>query len=112
MSLPAGLSASPAPCSKVPACTPASFQITSPALALTAIGSYGTIAGAPSLFAYALVPFPLGGPPCFFVTGLAGGFGYNRGFIVPSVDQIATFPFVAWASGPASARAPDQGRKS
>ena len=78
------------------------LQVTSPALSVTALGSYGTIAGSPSLFAYAIVPAVLGGPPCFFVTGLAGGFGYNRDFIVPPVDQIAAFPFVSWAGGAAA----------
>lgn len=80
------------------------LQVTTAPLCLTALGSYGTTAqGAPSLFAYVLVPTPIGGPPCFFVTGLAGGFGYNRDFIVPTVNKIAAFPLVAWSTSPGTA---------
>jgi hypothetical protein len=79
------------------------LQVATPALAITALGSFGTVDGEPSLFAYLMVPLPLGGPPFFFVTGLAGGFGYNRGFVLPPVDQVANFPFVSWATNPSQA---------
>ncbi len=45
---------------------------------LTAIGGYTTTGGQASLFVFASLRAPLGGPPFFFVTGVAGGFGYNR----------------------------------
>lgn len=67
------------------------------ALTLSAIGSYAHLDGHPSLFIYAVLDYPIGGPSFFFVTGLAAGFGYNRALIVPPVDQVARFPLVAEA---------------
>jgi len=64
------------------------------ALTLAAIGSYAYLNGQPSLFVYAVLKYPIGGPPFFFVTGLAAGFGYNRSLKVPPIDQIAQFPLV------------------
>lgn len=64
-------------------------------LTLTALGAYADLAGNPSLFIYAVLDYPLGGPTFFFVTGLAAGFGYNRALVVPPVDQVAQFPLVA-----------------
>lgn len=70
---------------------------------LGAIGSYAYLDDHPSLFVYAVLDFPLGGPAFFFVTGLSAGFGYNRSLIVPPIEQIARFPLVAEAiSGPPS----------
>ncbi|WP_310602512.1 DUF6603 domain-containing protein, partial [Anaerosporobacter sp.] len=43
-------------------------------LSITAIGSYQN----DSIFAFAILKAQIGGPPAFFVTGLALGFGYNR----------------------------------
>ena len=63
-------------------------------LSLSAIGSYTLLSGHPSLFIYAVLNFPLGGPPFFFVTGLAAGFGFNRALVMPDVDHVATFPLV------------------
>ena len=45
---------------------------------LSAIGGYTKIAGDSSLFIFASLVAPLGGPLYFFITGIAGGFGYNR----------------------------------
>lgn len=70
-------------------------------LSLSAIGSFFKYRGESSLFIYALLEYPLGGPPFFFVTGLAAGFGYNRRAIVPPVEQIHTYPLVTKAiAGP------------
>ncbi|MBD2289267.1 hypothetical protein H6F92_10870 [Microcystis wesenbergii FACHB-1317] len=69
-------------------------------LTLSAIGSYAYVDGHPSLFIYALLDYPIGGPSFFFVTGLAAGFGYNRALKVPTIDQVATFPLVAEAISP------------
>ncbi|MEM7309116.1 MAG: DUF6603 domain-containing protein [Planctomycetota bacterium] len=66
-------------------------------LTLSAIGSYASVEGHPSLFVYAVLDYPLGGPSFFFVTGLAAGFGYNRGLILPEVDEVESFPLVASA---------------
>ncbi|HRW09337.1 MAG TPA: hypothetical protein P5121_29755, partial [Caldilineaceae bacterium] len=72
------------------------------ALTLGALGSYTYFNGHPSFFVYALLDYPLGGPAFFFVTGLAAGFGFNRRLTMPTIDQVATFPLVQWASDPAS----------
>lgn len=66
---------------------------------LTALGSYGVFDdGDPSLFIFLLLNYPLGGPSIFYITGLAGGFGYNRTIILPAeVKDVKKFPFVAAA---------------
>ncbi|MEM7572194.1 MAG: DUF6603 domain-containing protein [Bacteroidota bacterium] len=68
-------------------------------LNLTAIGSYAKVDGHTSLFIYAILNYPLGGPPFFFVTGLAAGFGYNRAVRVPAISEVAQFPLVNEAVG-------------
>ena len=64
-------------------------------LKLSALGSYAELDGHPSLFVYAVLDYPIGGPSFFFVTGLAAGFGYNRLLVVPPIEQVAQFPLVA-----------------
>lgn len=71
--------------------------IRTPALGLAALGSYAELDGQRSLFLYAVLNYPIGGPAFFFVTGLAAGFGYNRALRMPAVDQVARFPLVAEA---------------
>ncbi|MCE2662436.1 MAG: hypothetical protein LW716_06530 [Microcystis sp. 53602_E8] len=68
------------------------FNVKAKTLNLSAIGSYAYFQGHPSLFIYAILDYPIGGPSFFFVTGLAAGFGYNRALKVPTIDQVATFP--------------------
>ena len=63
-------------------------------LSLSAIGSYALKDGHPSLFIYAVLDYPLGGPAFFFVTGLAAGFGYNRALTIPTIDQVEAFPLI------------------
>ena len=71
-------------------------------LGLAAIASYAQLSdGQPSLFVYAQLETPLGGPPAFFVTGLMAGFGVNRSLSLPPVDQVAGFPLVALGAPPA-----------
>lgn len=68
-----------------------------------AIGSYGTTStGDVSLFIFASMTTPLGGPPAFFVDGLSLGFGYNRKLVAPAMDKVAAFPLVAASSNPAA----------
>ena len=69
---------------------------------LGALGSYGTINGHTSLFIFGSSTTPLGGPPAFFVDGIAAGFGYNRKFVPPSKDKVASFPLVAAAADPSA----------
>jgi len=62
---------------------------------LSALGSYASLDGHPSMFIFAMLTAPpLGGPPVFFVTGVAAGFGYNRGLKLPSIDTVSKFPLV------------------
>ncbi|MFP4124596.1 MAG: DUF6603 domain-containing protein, partial [Coleofasciculus sp.] len=63
-------------------------------LTISAIGSYTELNGHPSLFIYATLDYPIGGPAFFFVTGLAAGFGYNRTLKLPPIEQIAQFPLI------------------
>ncbi|NUR59776.1 MAG: hypothetical protein HOV87_14065 [Catenulispora sp.] len=65
-------------------------------LAIAGIGSYAQFAdGRPSLFVFAELAAPLGGPPAFFVDGLAAGFGFNRTLALPGPDEVTAFPLVA-----------------
>ncbi|GIP23382.1 DUF6603 domain-containing protein [Paenibacillus sp. J22TS3] len=64
--------------------------------ALAAIGSYAQMtSGDPSLFIFAELDAPLGGPPALFVTGLMGGFGFNRMLEAPAQDEVLGFPLLA-----------------
>lgn len=59
------------------------------------IGSYTTTEdGEASLFLYLMVGYPIGGVPAFFITGLAAGFGVNRGLKVPDVKNVKSFPLI------------------
>lgn len=68
---------------------------------LSALASYGKMTGSEaSFFAFLLMQYPLGGPPVFYVKGIAGGFGYNRTIELPGdVTKVKEFPFVAAALG-------------
>jgi len=69
--------------------------------AIAAIGSYADLEGRPSLFVFAALYQALGGPPYFFVTGLAFGFGINRTLITPAISEVHSFPLVRAATDPA-----------
>ncbi|HWF78637.1 MAG TPA: DUF6603 domain-containing protein [Caulobacteraceae bacterium] len=56
---------------------------------LTAIGGYAP--DDKSFFIFVRLNAPLGGPPFFFVTGVAGGFGINRTLIIPPIDELTSF---------------------
>jgi hypothetical protein len=75
---------------------------------LTAIGGYTQASASPpgqpsdgktytSVFVFAALVAPLGGPPFFFVVGIAGGFGYNR--TLPPPGQITDHPFLQVMDG-------------
>ena len=60
---------------------------------LSAIGGYTKDTnGDASLFIFASLVAPLGGPPWFFITGIAGGFGFNRN--LPSPELLGEHPFL------------------
>jgi hypothetical protein len=67
---------------------------------ITALGSFASLNGEPSLFIFGVLNAQLGGPPFFFITGAAVGFGYNRQIIMPSIDNVSNFPFVQAANNP------------
>lgn len=71
-------------------------------LQIGALGGYCEVDKHPSLFIYAVLDYPIGGPAFFFVTGLAAGFGFNRKLVIPPVDKVSTFPLVQWAQGTGS----------
>jgi hypothetical protein len=66
---------------------------------LSAIGAYTKVPDpsdpatqVTSLFIFAALSAPLGGPPFAFLTGIAGGFGYNRD--LPPVTLMGDHPFI------------------
>ena len=68
-------------------------------LVIGAIGSYLELPQGPSLFVYAFLDYPIGGPAFFFVRGVAAGFGYNRKLVPPALDKLADFPLIADLAG-------------
>ena len=74
-------------------------------ISISAFGAYAYVNNAPSLFIYASLDEPLGGPAFFFVTGISAGFGYNRALRVPTLNQIMGFPLVADAINASSSSA-------
>ncbi len=64
-------------------------------VSLTAFGSYASVSGQPSMFLFGQVTAPIGGPPYFFVTGFAGGFGYNSQVRIPAQNEVYQFPLVS-----------------
>ena len=61
---------------------------------ISALGSYTYVDDHASLFIYAYLDMALGGPPFFYVEGLAAAFGYNRSLLMPTIDQVSMFPLV------------------
>ena len=64
---------------------------------LAAFGDYASMNGTPSMFLFGQVTGTFGGPPAFFVTGLAAGFGYNSSLRIPAFDQVYNFPLLTIA---------------
>jgi hypothetical protein len=58
-----------------------------------------------SLFLYANLNVPLGGPPYLYVTGLAGGFGINNALILPTIDELPTYILLPNNAPPAAGSA-------
>jgi hypothetical protein len=59
-----------------------------------AFGYYGNTSGFSSMFIFGDIAYDFGGPPAFFVTGLALGFGYNSHVTIPTIDEVEKFPFI------------------
>ena len=66
---------------------------------LTAFGYYGDGAGFPSMFVFGDLAHDFGGPPAFFITGVAFGLGYNTALRTPTLAQLGTFPLLAALPG-------------
>jgi hypothetical protein len=63
-----------------------------------AVGSYAKVNGQTSMFVFAKLDLPLGGPPYLYFMGLCGGFGINRKLRIPNHDEVYKFPFVSGMS--------------
>jgi hypothetical protein len=76
-------------------------------VALSAIGSYIEIppekttppalkaeSATPHIAIFAVLDTPLGGPPMFYINGLAGGIGYNRAWTNVPLADIAKHPMI------------------
>ncbi|MGN7824394.1 DUF6603 domain-containing protein [Chitinophaga sp. 22536] len=62
---------------------------------LAALGSYAQMTdGTASFFIFLNADFPPGGPPFFMISGLMGGFGYNRTLTLPTFNQVQSFPLL------------------
>ena len=72
-------------------------------LAISALGLYEQVDGHTSMCIYAVLDYPIGGPPFFFVTGLAAAFGYSRKLNPPAIEDVATFPLISFAQRAAGA---------
>ena len=66
---------------------------------LDALGSFAIVDGAPSIFVYAEVDGNFGGPPFFFITGIAAGFGFNSALRIPDEDEVTSFPLIGGVQG-------------
>ena len=75
---------------------------------LSVFGGYASDdAGHASFFVFGAVTGPIGGPPAFFLTGLGGGLGINRGLVIPTdLNEFATYPFIQ-ALDPAASAPPN-----
>lgn len=87
----------------VPGADPAEYDgqlsVTAENLVLSALASYTTVAGQASLFGFAVLDTPLGGPPAFYITAVAAGFAVNRELVVPAIEAVPSFPLVAAVNG-------------
>src|SRR5260370_36104709 len=64
---------------------------TAATFSFTATGGWAPDAAPSSFFISLNLDGPIGGPPFFFVTGLAGGMGINRALKLPTIDELPTY---------------------
>lgn len=62
-------------------------------------GAYEDTSAGPALFLYAVLNANIGGPPAFYVTGVALGFGYNRALPLPELSKVRSYALVRAALG-------------
>lgn len=83
-------------------------SIRAASFSIAAIGAYSTTKeDEPAFFIFGAFAGVVGGPPCFVVTGIAAGFGYNRAITLPEIDEVRDFPLVSLVLG-----APEEGQGS
>ena len=70
------------------------FSVQAGQFGLQAYGGFSNQEADPSLFLFVHVEAPIGGPPFLFINGLAGGFGVNRSFTLPTFAQLTSYPFL------------------
>ncbi|PRY74633.1 hypothetical protein CLV80_11615 [Yoonia maritima] len=70
------------------------LSITAGPYGLDAYGAFSGDLSDPSLFLFVHLMAPIGGPPSFFIDGVSGGFGVNRDFVLPTIDQLADYPLL------------------
>ncbi|NTW76925.1 MAG: hypothetical protein HGB33_03960 [Syntrophaceae bacterium] len=86
--------------SKDPLQLDGTLLIQTPLFTICALGSYANFHGTHSLFIFAALQRELGGPPFFFITGLAAGFGVNRALKLPTINEVHNFPLIKAATDP------------
>lgn len=59
-----------------------------------AIGSYIKTPTYSSLFAFGYLGIPIPVDPAFYIHGFALGFGLNRNFLMPNINEVSEFPLV------------------
>lgn len=70
-------------------------------LSIAALGEFSEVkGGGAAMFIFGWLDTPLGGPACFYVTGLSAGFGYNYKLAIPAQDQVQSMPLVAGLTNP------------
>lgn len=75
-------------------------SIRAASFSIAAIGAYSTTEkDEPAFFIFGAYAGVIGGPPCFVVTGIAAGFGYNRAITLPEIDEVRDFPLVSLVLG-------------
>jgi hypothetical protein len=70
-------------------------------IGISATGAYTEFSDQTSMFIFASLNAPFGGPLFFFITGFCGGFGYNSNLRMPTQNEVYQFPFVASLANPA-----------
>ncbi len=74
------------------------------AFSLSAMGSYAETKEnnnkLVSMFVFAQISRPFGGPPPFFVNGILAGFGYNSKLRIPTLDDLQELPLISGLEQP------------
>ena len=80
-------------------------SIITPSFGINAIGAFARVpkpdgTGFISCFIIGGLNMPIGGPPFFFVNGLLGGLGINRGLPMPDIDDVQNHAFMTMLGTP------------